>query len=80
MLNDERVFIRYDIDSCAIDVKDSLVGDITLLEPSEIHPCDGVSFPVTSIGRNGSCVTGESDAIKKRSATQCCLVALLFLG
>ncbi|KAF9778981.1 hypothetical protein BJ322DRAFT_466634 [Thelephora terrestris] len=59
--NDERV----------IDVKDLLVGDIALIEPGEIIPCDGVFIS----GHNVTCdepgATGKSDAIKKASYDDC---------
>ncbi|KAH8115476.1 E1-E2 ATPase-domain-containing protein [Phellopilus nigrolimitatus] len=47
-----------------INVKDVVVGDIALLEPGEVVPCDGV-FPT---GHNVNCdesgMTGESNAMK----------------
>ncbi|KAH8114097.1 E1-E2 ATPase-domain-containing protein [Phellopilus nigrolimitatus] len=51
-----------------INVKDVVVGDIALLEPGEVVPCDGV-FPT---GHNVNCdesgMTGESNAMKKAPA------------
>ncbi|KAH8109786.1 E1-E2 ATPase-domain-containing protein [Phellopilus nigrolimitatus] len=51
-----------------INVKDVVVGDIVLLEPGEVVPCDGV-FPT---GHNVNCdesgMTGESNTMKKAPA------------
>jgi P-type Ca2+ transporter type 2C len=48
-----------------IDVKDLLIGDIALLEPGEIIPCDGVFISGHNVKCDESGATGESDAIKK---------------
>jgi len=45
--------------------QDVLVGDLALLEPGEIVPCDGVLVAGHNIRCDESGVTGESDAIKK---------------
>ena len=45
--------------------QDVLVGDIALLEPGEIIPCDGVLVAGHNIRCDESGATGESDAIKK---------------
>ena len=42
-----------------------LVGDLALLEPGEIVPCDGVLVTGHNIRCDESGATGESDAIKK---------------
>ena len=42
-----------------------LVGDIALLEPGEIIPCDGVFLSGHNVRCDESGATGESDAIRK---------------
>ena len=54
-----------------IDVKDLLVGDIALLEPGEIIPCDGVFISGHNVRCDESGATGESDAIKKVGYEDC---------
>ena len=54
-----------------IDVKDILVGDIALLEPGEILPCDGIFLSGHNVKCDESGATGESDAIKKVSYEDC---------
>jgi len=48
-----------------IDIKEVLVGDIALIEPGEIIPCDGVFLSGHNVKCDESGATGESDAIKK---------------
>lgn len=45
--------------------QDVVVGDICLLEPGEIIPCDGVFISGHNVKCDESGATGESDAIKK---------------
>ena len=54
-----------------IDVKDILVGDISLLEPGEILPCDGIFLSCHKVKCDESDAIGESDAIKKVSYEDC---------
>ncbi|KAH7919721.1 Ca-transporting ATPase [Leucogyrophana mollusca] len=54
-----------------IDIKDVVVGDIALLEPGEIVPCDGVFLSGHNVKCDESGATGESDAIKKASYADC---------
>ncbi|QRV74869.1 calcium-transporting ATPase [Ceratobasidium sp. AG-Ba] len=54
-----------------INVKDVLVGDIALLEPGEIIPCDGVFLRGHNVRCDESGATGESDAIKKVTYDEC---------
>jgi len=42
-----------------------LLGDIALVEPGEILPCDGIFISGHNIKCDESGTTGESDAIKK---------------
>jgi P-type Ca2+ transporter type 2C len=42
-----------------------MVGDIAIMEPGEIIPCDGVLISGHNIKCDESGATGESDAIKK---------------
>ncbi|THU94351.1 calcium-translocating P-type ATPase [Dendrothele bispora CBS 962.96] len=48
-----------------IDVKQVVVGDIAILEPGEIVPCDGVFLSGHNVRCDESGATGESDAIRK---------------
>ncbi|KAJ7592992.1 Ca-transporting ATPase [Mycena floridula] len=54
-----------------IDIKQVVVGDIALLEPGEIVPCDGVFISGHNVKCDESGATGESDAIKKLSYNEC---------
>ncbi|KAJ7732392.1 E1-E2 ATPase-domain-containing protein [Mycena olivaceomarginata] len=54
-----------------IDTKQVVVGDIALLEPGEIVPCDGVFLSGHNVKCDESGATGESDAIKKVSYDEC---------
>ncbi|KDN36653.1 hypothetical protein RSAG8_10695, partial [Rhizoctonia solani AG-8 WAC10335] len=54
-----------------INVKEVLVGDIALLEPGEIVPCDGVFLRGHNVRCDESGATGESDAIKKVTYEEC---------
>ncbi|KAI0312928.1 hypothetical protein OF83DRAFT_1143615, partial [Amylostereum chailletii] len=58
-------------DERLINVNDVVVGDIALLEPGEIVPCDGVFLSGHNVRCDESGATGESDAIKKASYTEC---------
>jgi len=57
-----------------IDVKELLVGDIALLEPGEIIPCDGVFISGHNVKCDESGASGESDAIKKVSYDDCIML------
>ncbi|KAN0132462.1 hypothetical protein V8E53_009721 [Lactarius tabidus] len=48
-----------------------VVGDVMLLEPGDIIPCDGVFLSGHSVLCDESSATGESDAIKKLSYEEC---------
>jgi Ca2+-transporting ATPase len=54
-----------------IDIKSVVVGDIALLEPGEIIPCDGVFLSGHNVKCDESGATGESDAIKKVPYAEC---------
>ena len=47
------------------------MGDIALLEPGDIVPCDGIYLSGHDVKSDESGATGESDAIKKISYDQC---------
>jgi Ca2+-transporting ATPase len=68
-LNDKKeergVKVIRDGDERVIDIKEVLVGDIALLEPGEIVPCDGIFLSGHGVKCDESGATGESDAIKK---------------
>jgi len=46
-----------------------VVGDVALLEPGEIVPCNGIFLSGHNIRCNELAATGKSDAIKKASYT-----------
>ncbi|EPT01645.1 hypothetical protein FOMPIDRAFT_1023144, partial [Fomitopsis schrenkii] len=52
-------------DERIVDVHEVVVGDIALLEPGEIIPCDGVFLGGHNVRCDESGATGESDAIRK---------------
>jgi P-type Ca2+ transporter type 2C len=54
-----------------INVHDVVVGDVVLLEPGEIIPCDGVFLSGHNVRCDESSATGESDAIKKLPYQEC---------
>ncbi|KII89872.1 hypothetical protein PLICRDRAFT_40040 [Plicaturopsis crispa FD-325 SS-3] len=54
-----------------VDIKHVVVGDIALLEPGEIIPCDGVFLSGHNVKCDESGATGESDAIKKLTYEEC---------
>ena len=56
--------VRFSVE-CVIDVKELLVGDIALLEPGDIIPCNGIFVSGHNVKCDESGATGESDAIKK---------------
>ena len=51
--------------------QDVVVGDIALLEPGEVVPCDGIFLSGHNVKCDESGLTGESDAIKKVSYEDC---------
>ena len=51
-----------------VGVHDIVVGDIALLEPGEVVPCDGVFLSGHNVKCDESGATGESDAIRKVTA------------
>ncbi|THH15336.1 hypothetical protein EW146_g5119 [Bondarzewia mesenterica] len=54
-----------------VDVHEIVVGDVALLEPGEIVPCDGVFLSGHNVRCDEAGATGESDAIKKLSYEEC---------
>ncbi|GJE94582.1 cation-translocating P-type ATPase [Phanerochaete sordida] len=54
-----------------IDIRQVVVGDIALVEPGEIIPCDGVFLSGHNVRCDESGATGESDAIRKLSYEEC---------
>ncbi|KAF8517670.1 E1-E2 ATPase-domain-containing protein, partial [Hysterangium stoloniferum] len=54
-----------------IDVKEVLVGDIALLEPGEIVPCDGVLLNSRHVRCDESSITGTSVVTRKASYKEC---------
>ncbi|RPD74953.1 calcium-translocating P-type ATPase [Lentinus tigrinus ALCF2SS1-7] len=54
-----------------VDIKEVVVGDVALVEPGEIIPCDGIFITGHNVKCDESGATGESDAIKKMSYEDC---------
>ncbi|KAL1746915.1 hypothetical protein HDZ31DRAFT_80850 [Schizophyllum fasciatum] len=54
-----------------IDIKQVVVGDIALLEPGEVVPCDGIFLSGHNVKCDESGATGESDAIRKLPYKEC---------
>ena len=48
-----------------------VVGDVALLEPGEVVPCDGIFLFGHNVKCDESGITGESDAIKKVPYQEC---------
>lgn len=48
-----------------------MVGDIALLEPGEVIPCDGIFLSGHNVKCDESAATGEADAIKKAPYSVC---------
>jgi Ca2+-transporting ATPase len=69
ILNEKKEELRVKVIRSAIGrvvgVKELLVGDVALLEPGEIVPCDGVFISGHNIRCDESGVTGGPDAVKK---------------
>ncbi|KAF9440728.1 calcium-translocating P-type ATPase [Macrolepiota fuliginosa MF-IS2] len=53
-----------------VDVKEVVVGDIALLEPGEIVPCDGIFLSGHNVKCDESAVTGNSEAVEKVTCNQ----------
>jgi Ca2+-transporting ATPase len=54
-----------------IPVHNVVVGDVVLLEPGEVIPCDGVFLSGHNVRCDESSATDESDAIKKLPYQEC---------
>ena len=54
-----------------VDIRSIVVGDVCILEPGEIIPCDGVFLEGHNVKCDESGATGESDAIKKVGFEEC---------
>lgn len=52
-------------------IQDVVVGDIAILEPGEVVPCDGVFLAGHNVKCDESGITGESDVISKASFPVC---------
>ncbi|KAH9025687.1 hypothetical protein EDB83DRAFT_2678872 [Lactarius deliciosus] len=68
---DRLVKVIRDGEERQIDVHQAVVGDVVLLEPGEVIPCDGVFLSGHNVWCDESGATGESDAIKKLSYEEC---------
>ncbi|KAG6827741.1 hypothetical protein H0H92_010587 [Tricholoma furcatifolium] len=56
---------------CIVDIKEVVVGDIALLEPGEVVPCDGVFISGHNVRCDEAGATGESDAMRKMNYEEC---------
>ncbi|KAN0138924.1 calcium-translocating P-type ATPase [Lactarius tabidus] len=54
-----------------IAVHEVVVGDVALLEPGEVIPCNGIFLSGHNVLCDESSATGESDVIKKLSYDEC---------
>ena len=74
-LNDKRedrfVKVLRDGREQLIHIHNVVVGDIVLLEPGDVIPCDGVFLSGHNVRCDESSATGESDTIKKLSYQEC---------
>jgi P-type Ca2+ transporter type 2C len=68
---DRLVKVVRDGDERQIDIHQVVVGDVVLLEPGEIIPCDGVFLFGHNVRCDESGATGESDSIRKISYEEC---------
>jgi Ca2+-transporting ATPase len=71
---DRLVNVIRDGDERQIDIHQIVVGDVVLLEPGDIIPCDGVFLSGHNVRCDESGATGESDAIMKISYEECILL------
>lgn len=63
-------FILHSGDKLLTIMQEVVVGDIALVEPGEIIPCDGIFISGHNVKCDESGATGESDAIKKHSYSE----------
>ncbi|KAL5513644.1 PMC1_2 [Sanghuangporus vaninii] len=63
--DDRTVKVIRDGNETVVNIKDLIVGDVAILDPGEIAPCDGVFLSGYNVRCDESSITGESDAIKK---------------
>ncbi|KAH9021979.1 calcium-translocating P-type ATPase [Lactarius hengduanensis] len=68
---DRLVKVIRDGEEQQIDVHQVVVGDVVLLEPGEVAPCDGIFLSGYNVWCDESTATGESDTIKKLSYDEC---------
>ena len=68
---DRLVKVIRDGEERQIHVGQVVVGDVTLLEPGDVIPCDGIFLSGHNVLCDESCATGDSDSIKKVSYEEC---------
>ncbi|KAG6919209.1 hypothetical protein DXG01_008507 [Tephrocybe rancida] len=56
---------------CIINIKDVVVGDVALIEPGEVIPCDGIFISGHNVRCEESNATGESETVSKLSYEDC---------
>ena len=69
--DDRLVKVIRDGEERQIHIDQVVAGDVMLLEPGDVIPCDGVFLSGHNVLCDESTVTGESDAIKKLSYQEC---------
>jgi Ca2+-transporting ATPase len=62
---DIKVFLLLSISICHQFSLTKYIGDIAILEPGEVVPCDGIFISGHNVKCDESGATGESDAINK---------------
>ena len=68
---DRLVKVIRDGEERQIHLHQVVVGDVMLLKPGEVIPCDGVFLAGHNVFCDESGTTGDSDAIKKLSYQEC---------
>ena len=68
---DRLVKVIRDGEERQIHVGQLVVGDVTLLEPGDVIPCDGIFLSGHNVLCDKSCATGDSDSVKKVSYEEC---------
>lgn len=71
--------IRHGVEH-VVDIKEVVVGDVCLLEPGEVVPCDGIFLSGHNVKCDESSISGEGDAVKKVSFRECGDLKERYLG
>jgi P-type Ca2+ transporter type 2C len=68
---DRLIKVMRDGNERQISIQQVVVGDVVLLEPGEVIPCDGVFLSSHNMLCDESGMTGDTDAITKASYEEC---------